>query len=200
MVVRQQVTLRSVDLYYVCQTVDSIVADPSPYLRNIEDIFGDTSVEILLRRFPKWTAFHVFIESIVEAIIWEDADRALEDFLPRPPRPTRKPWVDRLLSSNGLEYSLLNFVAETGGNTEVEEYLDFLAENGVMAELLDRVTTQTFWVLFANRRLLRDFGRVVSHYVAAATAANQLSASSRRCAVPTWAKDAVFHRDKGKCV
>jgi hypothetical protein len=65
-----------VDLYYICQLVDGVTRTPGAFLRNIEDIFGHTSSASLVRKFPKWTCFHIFVEDLISSVIFEDAEKS----------------------------------------------------------------------------------------------------------------------------
>ena len=67
------------------------------YLRNIEDIFGDMSSTNLVRKYPKWTCFHIFVEYLISSVIYEDADK----FVKNPGNY----WVDALIKSNGIPTS-----------------------------------------------------------------------------------------------
>ena len=67
------------------------------YLRNIEDIFSDKSSTNLVRKYPKWTCFHIFVEYLISSVIYEDTDK----FVKTPGNY----WVDALIKSNGIPTS-----------------------------------------------------------------------------------------------
>lgn len=172
---------------------------PQAYLRNIEDIFGDTSSESLTFAFPKWTNLHDFICEIITDLIFEDRDK--EGFL-------NSFWVDDLIRSNGIARDtrkLISHNEKCSLSKSADEYLDELGEKGVVEEVCEDVTKQAFHVLFANRGTLTAFGHLVAGYVEntapafAATAYTKLG-YLKRVKPPKWAQNAVFHRDKGRCV
>ena len=193
--VSQLQMVSTVDLYYICQMVDGVTREPGEYLRNVEDIFGDMSSSSLVRRYPKWTCFHVFIEELISSVIFEDAGRSNNS--------PGKYWVDHLLRSKGFDRSTvrpLEFDQYDG-----YEYLDALQQEDLIAELCETVSKQVFHVLFSNRGTMSAFGHMVGNYVlhtAPSFVPNAFNASGHlsRASIPTWAKSAVFHRDKGRCV
>lgn len=188
------------DLYYICQMVDNVSRDPGSYIRHIEDIFGDAASGSLVRDFPKYTCFHIFIHEIISSVIWESANNRHEVEV-----EGRRLWIDRLIDANdqNLERDDWDKVAAFRGS--VDEYLDFLSELGVIEQVCDLITNQVFYVLFANRFTLRSFGKMVSSYVldtAPSFSPDSFTVTGklRRSHVPQWAKNATFHRDKGRCV
>ena len=95
--VSQLQNVSTVDLYYICQMVDGVTRNPGEYLRNIEDIFGDMSSTNLVRKYPKWTCFHIFVEYLISSVIYEDADKSVKN--------PGNYWVDALIKSNGIPTS-----------------------------------------------------------------------------------------------
>lgn len=193
--VSQLQKVSTVDLYYICQMVDGVTRSPNAFLRNIEDIFGDASSSNLVRKFPKWTCFHVFVEELISSVIFEDAERSINcpgDY-----------WVDHLLRSNNLSCSTVR--PSEFGKRDGYEYLDALQQDDLIAQLCETVAKQVFHVLFSNRGTMSAFGNMVGGYVLHAAPAFTPDAFNKsghlfRASVPTWAKSAVFHRDKGRCV
>ena len=187
----------TVDLYWICQVVDRIVNDPQPWLKNIEDIFGDAPSALLTRSFPKWTCLHVFIEECLQSIVWEQAGERMDVL-------HNGLWVDRLFAANGIDvsYEAFNYIE---GPRSVSVYLEFITYEGHLEQLIEIVTKQVFHVLFNNRRTLSNFGNLVAGYVmnAAPSFAPEsftLHGALKRSRPPVWAREAAFHRDKGLCV
>lgn len=185
----------SVDLYYICQMVDGVTREPGAYLRNVEDIFGDMSSSSLARKFPKWTCFHVFVEELISSVIFEDADGSKNS--------PGKYWVDYLLQSNGIDHSMVRSLEFARGDGY--EYLEALQDQDLISEVCELISKQVFHVLFSNRGTMSAFGHMVSGYVLDTSPSfvpNAFGNSGHllRASIPSWAKDAVFHRDKGRCV
>jgi hypothetical protein len=188
------------DLYYICQMVDNVTRDPGNYIRHVDDNFGDAASASLVRPFPKYTSFHSFINAVISSVIWEQANNRNEVEV-----RGRGLWIDHLIEANDdhLERDDWDEVAAFRGS--VEDYLVFLSEIGVVEQVTDLITDQVFHVLFSNRYTLKSFGKMISYYVTGvapsfAPNAFTLQGKLRRVAFPQWARTAVFHRDKGRCV
>ena len=193
--VSQLQMVSTVDLYYICQMVDGVTREPGTYLRNVEDIFGDMSSSSLVRPYPKWTCFHIFVEHLISSVIFEDAEKSNNS--------PGQYWVDHLLRSNGIGHSTVS--PNEFGRCDGYEYLDALQQEDLISELCEKVSKQVFHVLFSNRGTISAFGKMVADYVLHAAPSfvpDAFSASGHLCraSIPTWAKSAVFHRDKGRCV
>lgn len=193
--VSQLQMVSTVDLYYICQLVDGVTRTPGAFLRNIEDIFGDMSSANLVRKYPKWTCFHIFVEELISSVIFEDAEKS-----------NKKPggyWVDALRKSNDMRTTTVR--ASEFGRNDGYEYLEFLQKDDLIAELCQTIAKQVFHVLFSNRGTMSAFGHMVDGYVLDTASAFMPDAFNQsghlaRSSIPTWAKSAVFHRDKGRCV
>lgn len=193
--VSQLQMVSTVDLYFICQMVDGVTREPGAYLRNVEDIFGDMSSSSLVRKYPKWTCFHIFIEELISSVIFEDAKNS--DNIPG------KYWVDYLLRTNGFGHSA---VRPSGfSRSDGYDYLSALQQDDLIAQLCETVAKQAFHVLFSNRGTMSAFGHMVGNYLLHTSHSFVPEAFNEaghlfRASVPMWAKSAVFHRDKGRCV
>jgi hypothetical protein len=175
--------------------VDGVTRNPGDYLRHIEDIFGDMSSTNLVRKYPKWTCFHIFVEDLISSVIYEDADKS-----------DKKPgtyWVDALIKSNGIKTAGVlhsEFDREDG-----YEYLELLQQDELITDLCEAIAKQVFHVLFSNRGTMAAFGHMVDFHVLDTASSFMPDAFNKsghlvRSSIPMWAKSAVFHRDKGRCV
>jgi hypothetical protein len=175
--------------------VDGVTRNPERYLRKIEDIFGDSRSAILTRSYPKWTCFHVFVEDLISSVIYEDAEtsgNSLGDL-----------WVDHLIESNGMNRP--DAFSSHFDRQETEDYLFALQQADIIPELCELISKQVFHVLFANRVTMHAFGSMVLGYVLEVSPMfdpGSLTESGClfRSNIPGWAKSAIFHRDKGRCV
>lgn len=165
------------------------------YVRNVEDIFGDMSSSGLVRNYPKWTCFHVFVEELILSVVLEDIHQS--------GKKHGQYWVDHLLKSNGFDSSV---VGRTERITNKDyDYLGALHEYDLIAPLCEKIAKQVFHVLFSNRGTMLAFGSMVRGYIletAPAFVPEAFNGSGHLCRgyVPTWARSAIFHRDKGRCV
>ena len=180
--------------------VDNVTRNPGTYIRNIEDIFGDMSSLSLIRSYPKVTCYHIFIEELISSVVWESANSRYENEV-----LGKGLWIDHLLKENRKFLPQADLREAANFNGSVFEYLEFLSESGLTDKLCEVVAEQVFYVLFSNRFTLRSFGLMVAGYVLNSAPGFDESAFNskgklRRAHIPQWARDAVFHRDKGRCV
>jgi HNH endonuclease len=188
----------SVDVYFICQMIDNIAREPFPYLRNIEDIFGDASSQALTRSYPKFTALHVFIEEVISSVIWEKASSRMETL-------ENGLWVDHLFEANNINMDFDEWRGGVAFGCSIGEYLTFLSEEGFIDQVCEKVSKQVFYILFSNRKTLSSFSSMIRGYVlnaAPSFSPEKFAANGRlkRTRIPSWARGAVFHRDKGRCV
>lgn len=188
-------SVSTTDLYYICQVVDNVTRKPGEYLRNLEDIFGDMRSMSLARNFPKWTVLHEFIEEIVCSIAFEDAVSTV--------KKPKDYWITHLIADNSPSGGTV--YAREFGVGEGHEYFDYLNQTDIFSSVVERIAGQVFHVLFSNRRTLQAFGLMCSSYLtdtSPAFAPNSFTNSDylKRANIPSWAKSAVYHRDKGHCV
>jgi hypothetical protein len=161
-------------------------------LRNIDDIFGDFSSTSLAHPYPKWTCFHAFIQEVILSLIVEQTEeRETEDDVI---------WVDRLFVANGFEVD-----THLRDQLDPNDYIEVLIESGHVEMLTEKMAKEVFHVLFSNRSTMSSFGKMVSYHVlenapAYAPDAFLPNGKLRRVNPPGWAKSAIFHRDKGRCV
>lgn len=69
--------------------------------------------------------------------------------------------------------------------------------------LADKLCDDVFYILFSNRILLQQFNIIISKdFEKFDFSKNELTNNGKikRTTVPKWVKEAVYHRDKGRCV
>jgi hypothetical protein len=87
-----------------------------------------------------------------------------------------------------------------------DEYLafDWINDNqDVFESLFEKITDEVFFILFSNRELLLNFNLLTALEVKEVVypdSALTENGTIKRCRLPAWVKQAVFHRDKGRCV
>lgn len=76
-------------------------------------------------------------------------------------------------------------------------------EHGKFLQLFENMSQEVFHILFANRKFLLQFNILIAETVKSAEYPNSAitkKGTIKRCHIPNWAKTAIFHRDKGRCV
>jgi hypothetical protein len=135
------------------------------------------------------------VEDLISSVIYEDADKS-----------DKKPgnyWVDALIKSNGIKTS--GVLHSEFGRQDGYEYLEFLQQDELITDLCEAIAKQVFHVLFSNRGTMSAFGHMVDFHVLDTASSFMPEAFNQsghlvRSSCPMWAKSAVFHRDKGRCV
>ena len=81
----------------------------------------------------------------------------------------------------------------------------FLSQESEFELLWEKLTEETFHLLFANRAFLLNFNRAVASYLREgppSISSEYLGSEGRirRQSLPVWVRQAVFYRDHGRCV
>jgi len=81
----------------------------------------------------------------------------------------------------------------------------FLSQETAFEELWEKLTDETFYLLFGNRAFLLRFNQTVANYIqrgAVTIPKEHLDDTGRirRVYLPAWVRDAVYFRDHGRCV
>jgi hypothetical protein len=152
------------------------------FLRNIEDIFGDMSGEILTRSFPAFSNRHYFIEQIILSVFHEDFD------------DVENSMIVKFIRHIGMEEHLSDVASE--------DDLIVIQDEDWYSSAFENLVDEVFHVLFLNIEFLQAFNEMTSGY-----AQNYLSSFSgengnpilRRVNVPQFVKDGIYFRDGGEC-
>jgi HNH endonuclease len=208
------ITLQYYNTYYFANLIHNLLLNPECYLRSLDEFCGDLQFHKFLRKFPKFSSLHLFIEFALNAVIDEDVDDIAVDTAVNVPE--RDPlWVNSALKFHNIEHpTFQEWSANVGYELEdtdeeiLHEYLAALFEDGSLEKLQEQMVDEIFFLMFLNREFLRKFHEMVAGYIADVEV-DSLPAESltlfkangvlERCYIPTWAQHAVFYRDRGAC-
>ncbi|QDV68014.1 HNH endonuclease [Rosistilla carotiformis] len=224
---RQYIEAKYFETYYFANVIRNILHDQSAYIRNLNDFYGDERYLNFLEPFPKHSAFHSFIEFIVESVFFEDLrnidlaelrnEEKRFECMPETMRPNNHALpVNRALNYHAIDHRSFdewlsdNSTSFDDANTDdVYEYFQNLQREGAIGNLLERVVAELFFILFSNRGLMRLFNAMMAREIASLTL-HEIPDESRdafkrdgvfaRRHIPTWVQKAVFFRDRGQCV
>jgi hypothetical protein len=227
---RPLIELTYYETYYFSNAVKNVLEHQMHYLRNLNDFYGDGKYLGLTAPFRKFSAFHVFIQFVIDEIMSEemlhdvkldirqDTLHHLKDVpsaFAFDPHPAKLP-VNLALDRFGIEHqSFEDWLKEQGTafmdarDHDVEEYYFALREEGPWDELLERATREIFFVLFQNRDVLMFFNDMMADQVKdggeEALEGEHAERFARagvlnRVSIPEWVRRAVFFRDRGLCV
>lgn len=200
------------ETYYVANIVSSIIKDPFPYVRKFDDYFGNDKIQFYVSTFPKQTIFHSFIGNIVEDLWYEQLNTHVESIkenLTEPP-------ITRILKYHKVDYLpfdrfVLSYKKQKNHIFHDDLYMEYYSKLrfdndfcGIQQQIID----ETFYILFQNRELLRDFHDLISFHIGELKL-SQLDPSAeeyfkqdgviKRKSIPQWVKKAIYFRDRGRC-
>ena len=225
---RPVIELKFYETYYFANVVKNVLGDQFSYLRSLNDFYGDGNHLTLTAPFRKFSAFHSFLEFVIDELIVEATEsvnlserKSLREKYNSLPsaltdlKPTTLP-IEQALEYHGLEFESFNSWLDQQGisfadanDDSVYGYLNELRLSGNYEELLMHSTREAFFLLFGNRELLLLFNSMIARLVQD-TAIEEVpeefspnfskSGVLKRVRIPDWVQRAVFYRDRGMCV
>lgn len=217
-----EVEIRFYDTYYFANVVKNVLADQMSYIRHLNDFYGDDRQFSFVKPFQRFSALHSFIEFIIDDLLCETGDinidrirAAWQSHMEGPVASPLLPLNKALLHYSIPHTSFIEFLEETertleeADENDVDEYYCELRLQGAFGTLVDRAVDEVFFILFSNRQLLLTFNEMMTRQIDRTeldeVPEEQLQYFARpgvlrRVAIPQWVKDAVFFRDRGRCV
>lgn len=201
------------ETYYYANVVHNVLNDPMSYLRKLNSWHEDRETWLFLRPFPKWSVLHDFAQYIIENLIYERLDDITLDAIENNPKSSL--WIDQALAHHEIKTPGFRAWLEQEGidltdasQDVIHDYHNELRLTGEFATLLIQLTNEVFYLLFGNRALLAKLNCHVAEIVKeliqddlAIEEHNLLQKDGvpARMHIPTWARQAVYHRDRGMC-
>lgn len=202
--------MKDYSVYYFANIIDGVLEDSFSYLRNLNDIFGEGNIQYFLDPFPKISAFHSFVIFIVDSVFREEKDEF--EYFKKYRTLSISHWFEQysvdiesfdkwlLSNSRPVEKVILE---------DVEEYLEEIFLSQYYEDVLVKISEEVFFLMFSNRKILQRFNSLVSEYVEMLELSEvdeesllflKSNGKVKRVNIPKWVKDAVFFRDRGRCV
>ncbi len=164
---RRLLAMEYYDTYYFTNILHGLLTNSFPFLRTLEDFFGDLEYKKFLASFPKHSALHKFIEFIIEVHTYESIDDVVEDSLMYD--KDYELWVNNALKSYGIEHidfrSWLMFNGTELSNITKDiifDYHTFLYDEGPYERLIEKISEEVFFLMFMNREFLRKFNEMIA--------------------------------------
>ncbi|WP_417442385.1 HNH endonuclease [Idiomarina abyssalis] len=195
--------------YYFCNVINNVLRDQFSYIRKLNDFYDDCKTFYFLGKFQKESIFHEFIEFIVSGIYDEHLDQFdLHESIKLP--------IERAFEYYDVTYiTFQEFYHEDGLHEHIDaeqgcyDYMEFLKSTGAYNLLLQKTTNEIFYILFQNRDLLMVFNQKIADIFETENKSDcpkQLlhlmtaNGFAKRKPIPVWVKNAVYFRDRGRCV
>lgn len=225
---RPKIEIRFYETYYLANIVRNILHDQFSFIRSLNEFYGDGAYLSLVTPYRRNSAFHAFIFHVTEQVILdatmdleiEKRQQQAENYASLPAvvehmRPSHLP-INEALKFHAIPHpsfdDYLNvkktaFAAAT--RDDVHDYVMSLRDDGAVDELLERMVSEVFFVLFQNRGLLLLFNEMIASQVEDADPDEiddeyrplfSRKGVLRRVRPPKWVRRAVFYRDRGCCV
>ncbi|HDC0618635.1 TPA: HNH endonuclease [Salmonella enterica] len=203
------------DVYFFCHAIKNILNNQSDYIRGLNDFYGDGRINRFDIPFPRWSHFHDFVEFIVLNIYSEDLKHDhLSNVLNNMKNYSSRAVSDDNISVNSFEYIHEKYLAHLNENeleisyTTVSDLEEFLYEFHSSEEFLKHIENtvrEVFYILFGNRKVMQDFNEMIARaredeIDIIDTKYHKDNGVLKRKNIPEWVKNAVYHRDKGRCV
>lgn len=216
------------ETYYFCNIIRNVLHNQIEYIRRLHEFCGDGSILYLLDPFKKYSAFHCFIEFVVEDIYYEEASKVdlekrkvMAENYAKIPRAIQNLKITKLPIELALEFhsiahqSFKDFLAELGETFQtcdedhIYEYMSELRNLGQYEQLVEQTAKEVFHILFQNRNLMMIFNQMMANALESESQSKSSdekdnlftnSGVLKRKPIPKWAKRAVFFRDRGRCI
>lgn len=223
-----KIEARFYETYELCAIFNEALGDQFEYALNLNEFHCDDQWTGLIRPYEKYSALHSFIEHVLRdvhaeqagAVDLEGRKKTYENFRNLPPaladmQSYRLP-IELAFARYDIEHrSFLEYLDE-GGRTfedadedDISSYMFETYLSQPYEDLYRQTVSEVFYVLFQNRQLLLLFNEYISGVIRGANLDSiadlpweLFSERSvlKRVRPPTWARHAVFFRDRGRCV
>ncbi len=199
------------ETYYFTNIVHNVMKDPTPYLRGLDGFFGDLNYKRFLAPFPRFSALHGYIEFIISNTLFEEfAGVELDN---KTKQPHAKLWVNVALAKHGIAHEPFanwlaknNLAREDACEDDIGDYYRELYDEGPLEAFLERMIDEVFFLLFFNRAFLIALHQMIANEISEVDCVEpdeerwfRKPGGLKRSRIPTWARRAVFYRDRGAC-
>lgn len=218
---------RYYDTYRIAGLVKELIENPFEYIRQLEGFYVDDERYTFLEPFPKESHFHKLIRFVIEEIMAEDQnDFDLDEVKnkvgdsektsdSRPNKYLFSP-LEMAFENHHIEFqSFHEWILDQDRKFEsatANDLYDYYCETRLtqdFEDLISKMVEEVFYITFLNRKLMRDFNKMMAVIVVSNIKVTETPAEYkrhlkrdgilRRVDPPMWAKKAIFFRERGKC-
>lgn len=197
--------------YYFADICNTIMEKEFGYLRTLDDFWGNGHISHFIKPFQKYSNLHMFIEFTIDRLFYESnqnySEFTIDELL------NKRFWINNTLDYHNIEHISFKEWYKNNSNisTHAEDlmykYLEFLEFSNFYIKLKNQMIEETFFILFLNRKFLREFNLNLSGILEISdiddindsTLVKQNKLVLKRKHIPKWAEKAVFYRDRGIC-
>lgn len=190
------------NIYFFADLIDTSIHSERDILTDFYGYDDDQFINSAVK-FNKFTLLHLYIVGKItqyyNEYIKDNSDLLCDD----------DDWlfsIESLFEKYNIEIEL--FSEKYPQPETIDDLADKLVEwyesnDDEFNELFNEIAVDVFYLLFANRSLLKDFNLIVAKEVQKIKIPSQNLTDKKtikRANIPKWVKDAVYLRDKGRCV
>ena len=199
--------------YYFADICSIVMEESFLYVRKLNDFWGEGNIRNFLQPFPKFSLLHQYIDFCIDRLIYE-SNKEISD-LSLNQLKNKKFWINHTLDYHNIKhksfwewYQSDNVFFNLMTEDLIIKYFEFIEYSDLYYDLKNQMIEETFFILFLNRKFLKNFNSNLAGIFELENpdAFNEsqlkfLNSKFRlsRKNIPTWAKKAVFYRDRGKC-
>ncbi|MBU9714109.1 HNH endonuclease [Evansella tamaricis] len=214
------------ETYYIANIIKNVINDPFPYLINLNEFYGDGNECRLVQGFQKNSVFHQFIQFVIESLMDEEMNNvSISERLEMEKKYNigfhdinyRELPIEEALKyysiphesfSEWIQFNNIKFEDVTPD--DISDYYFELCEDEVYI-LSEKMASEVFYILFMNRYLLGKFNELVASVISNISLEDDFlrleekkhfkrDGVLHRKHIPQWVKNAIFFRDRGRCV
>lgn len=202
---------RYYETYFVANAINNVLVEPFSYLHNLDDFYGELLYVRFLKPYQKHSSFHQFIEFVVDSLFYEALDERLEKSDELNELPINLALRHYKITHQSFS-EWLNSNSKESKNIDSDaaySYYSYLKEYDIYNSLLKTIVEEVFFIMFLNRHSLMLFHKLIADVITSSEI-EELKPNDRvwfsnngillRKNIPQWAKNAVFYRDRGRCV
>lgn len=201
---------RDYGIYYFANIIDGFLENSFPYARNLNDIYGEGNIQWYTDPFRKNSNFHEFIYIIVDSVFRENHNE-YEEFI-KYEKIYIEVWFEKYL----IEFEEFKMWLEDNktldeefSERDIDNYLSEVYDSLIYDELINKISNEVFFLMFSNRKIMKRFNELMADFFEMLDV-NEVDEHTKKLLtkkgkikrqyIPEWVKNAVYFRDRGKCV
>lgn len=207
---KEKINMKDYGIYYFANIIDGLLENTFPYAINLDVIYGQGNIQWYTAPFKKNSNFHEFIYVIVDSVLKENHNE-YENFVKH-----EEIYIEIWFKKYSIDFqSLKNWLAfKEKKLTDIDEkdidvYLSEIYNNLAYEELVVKISNEVFFLMFSNRKILQRFNELMADFLEMLNSDERDEETKKlvnekgklkRKNIPEWVKNAVFYRDRGRCI
>jgi len=199
--------------YHFAHVCNAVLENPLEYIRILDEFWGNNNIQYFFPPFNKYSNLHMFIEFSIDRLFYESNKQfdelSIEELL------NKDFFINDALNYHNIKHESFNDWykntkhIDSYSDDTMYRYLESVEFSEEYLKLKNQLIEETFFILFMNRKFLKEFNLNLAG-VFEISDINDFNINTKsylkknktllRKPIPSWAKKAVFYRDRGICV